>query len=69
MTDVPRGAAGESSRRAPAIVLRASITAEEWTALRAAAIRMDSTVQAIVGSLISDYLWANGYIGSEQTGR
>jgi hypothetical protein len=45
------------------------VTAEEWKALRTAAIQTNSSVQAIVGSLISEYLWANGYVETDPTDR
>jgi GAF domain-containing protein len=33
------------------------------------AIQTNSSVRAIVGSLISEYLWANGYVETDSTGR
>jgi hypothetical protein len=57
------------SQRVPAILAGADITDEEWNALRMAAIQTNSGAQAIVGSLISEYLWANGYIETNPTDR
>ncbi len=56
-----------SQEHVPAITLRASLTDEEWKALLSAATRTGSNVQTIVGSLILDYLWTNGYLQTEET--
>jgi hypothetical protein len=52
-----------------AILACADITDEERRVLRTVAIETNSSVQAIVGSLISEYLWANGYIETDSTDR
>jgi hypothetical protein len=67
--ETPAGSAFPDSQHVPVILACADITDEEWNALRTAAIQTNSSVQAIVGSLISEYLWANGYVETDSTGR
>ncbi len=67
--DTPTSSAFPGSRHVPAILACADVTDEEWKALRTAAIQTNSSAQAIVGSLISEYLWANGYIETNPTDR
>jgi hypothetical protein len=57
-----------SRPEAPAILVRALITDEEWRALNAAVARTGADVGTIVGWLISEYLWANGYMDSAAPG-
>ncbi len=65
--DTPASDASPGSQHVPVILARADITDEEWNALSTAAIQTNSSVQAIVGSLISEYLWANGYVETDST--
>jgi hypothetical protein len=67
--DTPASSAFPVSQHVPAILACADITDEEWNALRTAAIQTNSSVRTIVGSLISEYLWANGYVETGSTGR